>query len=305
MSGVDIRRIGGKVGAEVIGVDLSTGLSDQVAGDIRQAFLTYKVLFFRDQDLTDDQQLAFAGHFGPLTQRHPMMRTAADSPQLLMVDGEDQRANHWHSDISFTLTPSLGTMLRAVVLPPYGGDTLVANGAAGYRDLPAELRSIASRLWAVHTNHAEQPSLGTERGAEVRKAFLAKRFETAHPVVRVHPETGEPSLFLGGFAQRLVGMTLRESRPILDVLQAYVLRPENQVRWSWRPGDVLIFDNRCTQHYGVDDYDSHKRVLHRVSVTGDVPAGLDGKRSYRILSPEDPVGLLDPEEPVDLLGGEA
>uniref|UniRef100_UPI00117EE3AA TauD/TfdA dioxygenase family protein n=1 Tax=Streptomyces viridosporus TaxID=67581 RepID=UPI00117EE3AA len=174
------------------------------------------------------------------------------------------------------------TTLRSVVLPPYGGDTLVANAAAGYKDLPAELREIADRLWAVHTNHAEQPRLGTERGEEVRRAFLARRFETAHPVVRVHPESGEPVLFLGGFAQWLVGLSPRESRPLLDVLQSYVRRPENTARWTWRPGDVLVFDNRATQHYAVNDYDRHRRVLHRVSITGDVPVGLDGKRSYAI-----------------------
>jgi alpha-ketoglutarate-dependent sulfate ester dioxygenase len=284
---IGIRRIGGRIGAEITGVDLSTDVSGPVFADIRQAFHEYKVLFFRHQQLTDAAQVAFVSRFGELDQPHPLMRTVDDTPQVLLVDGDDQRANHWHVDISFTLAPSLGTSLRSVLLPPYGGDTLVASGEAGYRDLPAELRDIANRLWAVHTNHAEQPVLGTERGEEVRQAFLAKRYETAHPVVRVHPETGDPGLFLGGFAQRLVGMTLRESRPLLDVLQSYVLRPENQVRWNWQPGDLLIFDNRCTQHYGVNDYDGHKRVLHRVSVNGDVPAGLDGKRSYAILGPQE------------------
>lgn len=287
MNGFDIRRIGGRIGAEVIGVDLGTDLPDEVFSGIKQAFGTYKVLFFRDQEITDEAQIAFAGRFGPLTQQHPLMRAAAGSAQILPVDGDDQRANHWHADISFTPIPSLGTTLRSIVLPPYGGDTLVANAAAGYRELPAELREIADRLWAVHTNHAEQPPTGTERGEQVRKAFLAKRFETAHPVVRVHPDTGEPALFLGGFAQRLVGMTLRESRPIIDVLQSYVHRPENQVRWTWRPGDVLIFDNRCTQHYAVNDYDDHKRVLHRVSIDGELPTGLDGKRSYALLNPDE------------------
>ncbi|MBO8185864.1 TauD/TfdA dioxygenase family protein [Streptomyces spirodelae] len=282
MSGFDIRKTGGRIGAEVIGIDLSTELSEPVFAQIHQAFLEYKVLFFRDQDITDADQLAFAGRFGPLTQKHPMMRTLDGSPQVIPVDGEEQRANHWHTDISFTRAPSLGTTLRSVVLPPYGGNTLVANGAAGYKDLPAELREIADRLWAVHTNHAEQPRLGTERGEEVRRAFLARRFEAAHPVVRVHPESGEPSLFLGGFAQRLVGMELRESRPLIDVLQSYVRRPENVARWTWRPGDVLIFDNRSTQHYAPNDYDGHKRVLHRVSINGDVPVGLDGKSSYVI-----------------------
>jgi alpha-ketoglutarate-dependent taurine dioxygenase len=287
MSEFGIRRIGGRIGAEIVGVDLSTDLSPAVFMDIERAFHSYKVLFFRDQEITDAAQLAFAGRFGPLDQTHPLMRSATGSPQILPVDGDDQRANHWHADVSFTLAPSLGTTLRSVVLPPYGGDTLVANATAGYRDLPAELRDIADRLWAVHTNHAEQPPLDTERGQQVREAFLAKRFETAHPVVRVHPETGEPALFLGGFAQRLVGMTLRESRPIIDILQSYVLRPENQVRWTWRPGDVLILDNRCTQHYAVDDYDDHKRVLHRVSINGETPSGLTGKRSYALLNPEE------------------
>ncbi len=282
MSNVEIRMIGGRIGAEVVGVDLSSGFSDSVFSQIRQALLDHKVLFFRDQEISDEDQLAFAGRFGPLTQKHPMMRTVEDKPQVISVDGEDQRADHWHTDISFTQTPSLGTTLRAVILPPYGGDTLVANGEAGYKDLPAELREIADRLWAVHTNRAEQPRLGTERGDNVRRAFLAQKFEAVHPVVRVHPESGDPSLFLGGFAQRLVGMTVRESRPIIDVLQSYVRKPENMARWTWRPGDVLIFDNRNTQHYAVNDYDDHKRLLNRVSITGDVPVALDGRRSYLV-----------------------
>lgn len=282
MSRFDIRKIGGRIGAEVTGVDLSTEMPEPVFSQIHEAFMQHKVLFFRDQDITDAQQLAFAGRFGPLTQNHPLMRTVDGTPQVIPVDGEDQRADHWHTDISFTTTPSMGTTLRSVVLPPYGGDTLLANAAAGYKDLPAELREIADRLWAVHTNHAEQPRLGTERGEKVRSAFLARRFETAHPVVRVHPESGEPVLFLGGFAQGLVGLQPRESRPILDVLQSYVRRPENAVRWTWRPGDILILDNRATQHYAVNDYDRHRRVLHRVSITGDVPVGLDGKRSYAL-----------------------
>jgi taurine dioxygenase len=280
VSAFEVIQLNGRIGAQVVGVDLSREISDQVFSDIRQALHQYKVLFFREQSITDAEQLAFAGRFGPLTDKHPTMRTTTENAQVLPVDGEDQRANHWHTDISFTLRPSMGTTLRSVVLPAYGGDTLVANGAAGYRDLPAELRAVADKLWAVHTNHAEQPRLGTERGDSVRKAFLANRYEVAHPVVRVHPESGEPALFLGGFAQRLVGMTLRESRPIIDVLQSYVRRPENTARWNWRLGDVLIFDNRNTQHYAVNDYDDQKRVLHRISITGEVPRGLDGRESH-------------------------
>ncbi|MEU5373651.1 TauD/TfdA family dioxygenase [Streptomyces sp. NPDC005951] len=249
---------------------------------VHQELLEHEVPFFRDQKITDEEQLAFAGRFGPLTQKHPMMRTVEDKPQVIAVDGEDQRADHWYTDISFTPTPSMGMTLRSVVLPPYGGDTMVANGEVAYKQLPAEQREIADRLWAVHTNHAEQPRLGTARGEATRKAFLARRFEAVHRVVRVHPESGEPSLFLGGFAQRLAGMTLRESRPIIDLLQSYVHRPENVARWTWRQGDVLIFDNRNTQHFAVDDYGSHKRGLNRVSITGHTPVGLDGRSSYAL-----------------------
>ena len=280
--GIDVRRIGGRIGAEVTGVDLASEVPAAVTADLRAALNAHQVLVLRDQRIDDAAQLRFAAGFGPLTDSHPLMRADDRSPQVLPVDGEDQRANHWHTDISFLPRPSMGTTLRSVVLPPYGGDTLVANAAAGYRDLPAELRAVADRLWAVHTNRAEQPRLGTERGEQVRRAFFAQRFEAAHPVVRVHPETGDPALFLGGFAQRLVGMTLRDSRPILDVLQSYVRRPENVVRWTWRPGDVLVFDNRCTQHYGVDDYGRHPRLLHRVSITGGPTVALDGRTGHAI-----------------------
>lgn len=283
MSQLDVRKIGGRIGAEVTGVDLATALPDPVFAQVRQALLDHKVLFFRDQEIDDGAQLAFAARFGPL-EDHPTMTKADGKPAITLVDGADQRANHWHTDVSFTLTPSLGTSLRAVVLSPYGGNTLVANTEAAYEDLTPELRDIADHLWAVHTNHAEQPRLGTERAEEYRKAFLAKRYETAHPVVRVHPETGKRGLLLGGFAQTLVGMTLRESRPILDVLQAHVVRPENSVRWTWRPGDVLIFDNRSTQHYAPSDYDHHTRLLHRVSIQGEAPVGVDGKASFVISS---------------------
>lgn len=279
---VDIRRIGGRIGAEVVGLDLREDLPDAVFDDVHRAFLEFKVLVFRDQQISDEQQLAFANRFGPLTEVHPMMRTSTQNAQVIPVDGEDQRADHWHTDVSFTMTPSLATTLRSVVLPPYGGNTLVANCAAGYQDLPQPLRKVADTLWAVHTNRADQPRLGTARGEAVRRAFMATEYQTAHPVVRVHPESGEPALFLGGFAQSLVGMTKAQSRPLLELLQSYVTRPENVVRWTWRVGDVLIFDNRNTQHYAVNDYGDLKRVLSRVSVTGDVPFGLDGRRSFAV-----------------------
>jgi alpha-ketoglutarate-dependent sulfate ester dioxygenase len=282
VSDFDIRLIGGRIGAEIVGADLKSGLTDAQFKEINAALLAHKALFFRDQHLDEAGQLAFAGRFGPLTQKHPTMPTLDDEPQVLPVDGEDQRANHWHTDVTFSLTPPMATTLRGIVIPSYGGNTLVANAATAYEDLPVELRTFADRLWAVHTNDADQPRLGTKRAEEYRASFLSRIYETAHPVVRVHPESGERSLFIGTFAQRIVGLSVRESRYILDTLQAYITRPENVVRWRWSPGDVLIFDNRNTQHYAPNDYGHLPRLLHRVSVTGGVPVGIDGKSSYVI-----------------------
>jgi alpha-ketoglutarate-dependent taurine dioxygenase len=290
VSDIDIRKIGGRIGAEVVGVDLKSDLSDGLSAELGEALVEHKVLFFREQHLDDAAQLAFAARFGPLKDRHPTMRAADGKPQVLPVDAEDQRANHWHVDVSFGPRPPKASTLRGIVIPPYGGNTLVANAEAAYKDLPKELRAIADGLWAVHTNHAEQPILATERALEYRKAFLSRTLKAAHPVVRVHPDSGEPALFLGGFAQTLVGLTLRESRPILDVLQSYVIRPENIARWRWTPGDVLIFDNRNTQHYAPDDFDGLPRLLHRVSVTGDETVGLDGRTSYVVQDEETAVG---------------
>jgi alpha-ketoglutarate-dependent taurine dioxygenase len=281
VSDFGIRKIGGRIGAEITGLDLGADLSDAVVSEINSALLEHKALLFRGQHLDDPGQLAFASRFGPLTEAHPTGIPSVDGqPQVLPIDGEDQRANHWHTDCTFIRTPPKASTLRGIVIPPYGGNTLIANEAAAYRDLPAELRELADRLWAVHTNDAGQPQLESERAAEYRKVFMSRIYRTAHPVVRVHPESGEPGLFIGGFAQEIVGLTASQSRAVLDMLQAYVTRPENVLRLQWTPGDLVLFDNRNTQHYGPDDYGDQPRQLRRVTVAGDVPVGLDGRSSY-------------------------
>lgn len=282
-SGFDIRKVGGRVGAEVVGVDLRD-LSDSVFAEIKAALLEHKVLGFRGQDLTDDDQIAFASRFGPLTGAHPTVPSVEGRPEVLPVDAEEGiRSNHWHTDVTFIRTPPKITTLRGLVIPPYGGNTLVANAATAYRDLPKELREFADRLWAVHTNDNDyiRPAR-TEKGDEYHKVFTSRKWKTAHPVVRVHPETEEHGLFINGFAQGIVGLNSRESQAILQIFQSYVVRPENVFRWSWHPGDVLIFDNQITQHYAPDDYGDLPRKLHRVTVAGDVPVGVDGRKSYLI-----------------------
>ncbi|GAA4228028.1 TauD/TfdA family dioxygenase [Actinomadura meridiana] len=287
MADFDIRRIGGRIGAEVAGVDVRD-LSDEIFAEINGALLEHKVLAFRGQELTDEDQIAFASRFGALTGAHPTVPATDAHPEVLPVDSESGRANQWHTDVTFVRTPPKISTLRGLVIPPYGGNTLITNTGAAYRDLPTELRELADRLWAVHTNDYDYVKTGPSgadpaKAAEHRRAFLSRKWKTAHPVVRVHPESAERNLFIGGFAQSIVGLsTQREGRAILDILQAYVTRPENILRWVWAPGDLIVFDNRITQHYAPDDYGDLPRLLHRVTVAGDAPAGVDGRRSYLV-----------------------
>ncbi len=181
------------------------------------------------------------------------------------------------------------SILRAIVIPPYGGNTLWANTATAYENLPESLRKLADGLRAVHSNDydyaALRPGALPEQLVRFREVFASTKFLTEHPVVRVHPETGERTLLLGNFVQRISGLTGADSRDLFALFQRHVERPENTVRWQWQVGDVAIWDNRATQHYGVDDSDDHDRKLRRVTIDGDVPVGVDGRSSV-LLAPE-------------------
>ncbi|MFE9539463.1 TauD/TfdA dioxygenase family protein [Streptomyces sp. NPDC006691] len=285
MSGIEIRKVTAHIGAQVSGVDIAEPLDGESVAALRAALNEHKALVFDDVDLDDEGQQAFARHFGDLTTAHPTVAAVADAPNVLPVDSERGRANHWHTDVTFVLNPPQASTLRSITVPPYGGETLIANSAAAYRSLPQPLRQFADTLWAEHTNDYDYvvPDEDIDdKKAEQRAQFTSINFRTAHPVVRVHPLTGERGLFIGGFAQRIVGLSVAESRKILDLLQAYVVRPENILRWRWSPNQLVLFDNRITQHYAIDNYDGLPRRLNRVTVAGDVPVGIEGKESYSI-----------------------
>jgi alpha-ketoglutarate-dependent sulfate ester dioxygenase len=282
---LEIRKLGARIGAEVTGVGPALELDADVVTALRAALNEHKALVFRGISIDDEGQQRFARYFGELTTAHPTVPAAAGAPNVLPVDSEDGRSNRWHTDVTFVLNPPQASTLRSIVVPPYGGETLIANAAAAYRDLPAPLRDFADTLWAVHTNdydYAIPPESLDEAERERRAVFISIEYETAHPVVRVHPLTGERGLFIGGFAQRIVGLSNGESRDILRLLQAYVIRPENVLRLAWEPGQLVLFDNRITQHYAVDNYDDLPRRLNRVTVAGDIPVGADGRQSYAI-----------------------
>ncbi|MFE9405145.1 TauD/TfdA dioxygenase family protein [Streptomyces sp. NPDC006530] len=285
MSGIEIRKVTAHIGAQVSGVDIAKPLDEESVAALRAALNEHKALVFDDVDLDDEGQQAFARHFGDLTTAHPTVTAVAGAPNVLPVDSERGRANHWHTDVTFVLNPPQASTLRSITLPPYGGETLIANAAAAYRGLPQPLRQFADTLWAEHTNdydYAVPEEDVDAQKAEQRAQFTSIDFRTVHPVVRVHPLTGERGLFIGGFAQRVVGLSVAESRKVLDLLQAYVVRPENILRWRWFPNQLVLFDNRITQHYAIDNYDGLPRRLNRVTVAGDVPVGIEGKQSYSI-----------------------
>ncbi len=286
MSHFEIRKVTANIGARISGVDLAKPLDEETVVALRDALNTHKALVFDDVDLDDEGQQAFVRHFGDVTTAHPTVPSVEGVPNVLPVDSERGRAaNNWHTDVTFVLNPPQASTLRSITVPPYGGETLIASSAAAYRDLPQPLRLLADTLWAEHTNdydYAVPEETVDEAQAAARAQFTSIKYRTAHPVVRVHPLTGERGLFIGGFAQRLVGLSVGESRRILDLLQAYVTRPENVLRHRWSENQLVLFDNRITQHYAIDNYDGLPRRLHRVTVAGDVPVGVEGKESYVI-----------------------
>ena len=199
------------------------------------------------------------------------------------------RANNWHSDVSFVEHPPFGSILRALVVPPYGGDTVWANTVAGYSDLTPEFRTLADLLWAVHSNdfdyqvaNAGAASIPT-RSRTSGRSSRPRCSRRAHPVVQVHPETGERAFLLGAFAKAIEGLPSADSQRLLAIFQESITRPENVVRWRWSPGDVAFWDNRTTQHYGVADFGDLARRHERITISGGVPVSVDGRRSESLV----------------------
>jgi taurine dioxygenase len=286
---IGIRRLAGHIGAEITGADAGTELGDDTIAQVRQALLDHKVVFLRDQSLDYARQVAFAERLGPLTLGHPTLASPPDQPFLEEIDSrKGTRANHWHTDVTFVDRPPAFTLLHAVVIPPVGGDTIWANTVTAYESLPTELRDLADRLRIVHTNAYDYAATAEreERDDTARKAqreeFVSTVYETEHPAVRVHPETGERSLVLGGFARTVVGFSPQASRDLIRMLQDHVTRPEHTVRWQWRVGDLAIWDNRATQHYAIFDYGGAHRRGERVTVAGPRPVGVDGRPSVAL-----------------------
>ena len=258
--------------------------------EIRQALLTHKVIFFRNQHHLDDQrQLAFARLLGtPIGHPAAAVLAAKGAPIITPINSEYGKATRWHTDVTFAANYPAASILRAITLPSYGGSTLWASTAAAYEHLPEPLQCLVENLWALHTNRydyvtTEAAMSMNDAQRAFREAFEKPDFRTEHPVVRVHPETGERTLLAGDFVRSFVGLDSHESAMLLELLQRRITVPENTIRWNWVPGDVAIWDNRATQHRAIDDYDNQPRLMHRVTLMGDVPVNVHGERS-RVVS---------------------
>ena len=289
---LQIRRLGGRIGAEILGIKLGGAMSPAAVGAIRQALLAHRVIFFRDQTQFDDPaQEAFSGLLGEMVP-HPTERVRAGTLGILELDAAagNARSDTWHTDVTFVDAPPRYSVLRAVRIPAYGGDTCWANTVAAFEALSPELKRLAESLWAVHTNKYDYAAQFVHSSEAERRhyeeVFAQKIYETEQPVVRIHPETGEKALLLGLFVHRFVGQTHADSQLLLELFQNHVTRLENTVRWNWRPNDVAIWDNQSTQHYAIYDYDGQDRTMRRTTIAGEVVVGVDGRRAHTIKRPE-------------------
>jgi taurine dioxygenase len=263
------------VGAEVRGVDLAGPLDDDTVAALRAALGRHAVLFFRDQDLTPDTHLAFARRFGPITvapfgPKHP------DHPEITVLDQltpAGQGADNWHADNTFQPAPPFGSILRAVLLPEVGGDTCFASMFAAYDALSPRLKDLLDGMTAVHDiTRMLRLALANGQATEGLEAMQRAYPPHEHPVVRTDPATGRKALFVNGnWTSRLVGLTARENDALLPFLLDHVRAPEFQCRFRWAPGSVAFWDNRWVQHYGVADYTGERRIMHRITLDGDVP----------------------------------
>lgn len=273
---LEIRPVAGSIGAEVHGVELGAELSDSTVAALRQALLDHLVIFFRDQDLPPDRFLALARRFGSPVE-YPFVRGIEGYPEIIAVAKlPNETVNFggvWHSDTSYQQEPPAATLLLGREVPDAGGDTIFANQYLAYETLSPTLQQLLSGLRGVASSakadasRTREDRIRSDGTTEARKLLIAE-----HPVVRTHPETGRKALYVNvahttGFA----GMTEEESAPLLGYLFRHQVRPEFTCRFHWQPGSLAIWDNRCAQHYAVNDYQGKKRVMHRITLAGGRP----------------------------------
>jgi taurine dioxygenase len=267
-----VHPIAGALGAEIHGVDLVAGISEAEVAEIRKIWLQHSVIFFRDQPLPPKEFAAFARRFGDVVH-YPFLKGLDEAPEVITVAKlENERVNFgglWHTDTAYLDKPPMATMLVAREVPPYGGDTLFASGYAAYDALSDGMKRMLDPLRALNSSTKAEKT----RTREDRKPGQERQvLEAEHPVVRTHPETGRKALYLNiGHTLRFADMTEEESAGLLAYLFEHQSKPEFTCRFSWKPGSIALWDNRCALHNPINDYHGHRRIMHRVTIAGDVP----------------------------------
>ncbi|SPP98156.1 TauD/TfdA dioxygenase family protein [Bradyrhizobium vignae] len=287
----DVVKRATRIGAVIKNVKLSGDLPGDTIAAINRLLLEHKVIFFRDQGHLDKaEQERFALRLGKLA---PIPTVDTEGVLELDCTTAGARADRWHIDLSYVDAYPKISVLRGVLIPKFGGDTIWSNAATAYMDLSPPLQRLANDLWAVHSNFFDYEGISRAREIDkkhFREVFTATTYEAEHPVVRVHPETGERTLVLGTYVQRFVDVPKYDGQRLFDLFQSHITAPENTVRWNWQEGDVAIWDNRATLHFAVNDYGEQHRVVRLGFIEGDVPISVDGRCSVARVNPEmDPV----------------
>jgi taurine dioxygenase len=298
---LEIRPLAGHIGAEIHGVDLRAPLDTETLAEIRSTLVKWKVVFFRDQHLTQDQHIAFGRQFGEITPAHPTLPPAfPDHPEILLLDNQafgkreaedaGSRAesmapsieSRWHTDVTFVPNPPMGSILRGLVVPSYGGDTQWTNLVVAYEQLSAPLQRLCDELHAVHHNFL--PVARGELSGALKKQFQSQDLRSVHPVVRVHPESGEKALFVNpNFTSHIVELSRAEGAHLLAMLYEHLSNPSYTCRFRWEPGSIAFWDNRATCHLVPTDVPpGAHRSMQRITIAGDLPVGPDGSVSYSL-----------------------
>ena len=277
MARMNVQRIAGALGAEITGIDLRR-LSDADVAEIRRVWLEQLVVFFRDQELSSAEYMAFAKRLGqPIP--YPFVRGMEGFPEIIEVKKlEHEKVNFggiWHSDTAYLDVPPMASMLLAREIPPRGGDTLFANMYLAYETLSEGMKRVLASLVAVNASTKADVTRTREDRIRTEGQEARKSYEAEHPVVRTHPETGRKALYVNvGHTLRFRGMTEEESAPLLSYLFQHQVRPEFTCRFVWRVCSIALWDNRCAQHNAINDYQGHRRLMHRITLAGDRPKGV-------------------------------
>ena len=276
---IEVKRLSGSMGAEIIGVDWAKPMSNQQRADVHQAFLDHLMIYFRNQTVTPQQQVAVARQFGK-PAIYPFLKGLEDAPEVNeLIKTENDKKNFgggWHSDTSYKECPDLGTVLHALEVPPAGGDTLFSNACQAYDGLSDGMKTMLDGLVGIFNSDKLYPggraSQLSKLGDMGKAVVKSETYEAEHPIVRTHPETGRKALYVSrAHTLRFKDMTAQESDPLINFLSDQVVRPEYQCRLRWEPGTLAIWDNRGTQHLALNDYQGQRRHMHRVTIEGDRP----------------------------------